>query len=447
MLSAIEGLLWPAVPGADGAQLLAALFQLEQSQWWDAEALRAHQFRQLEQVVAHAWREVPFYRARLEAAGLRPGEAIDENSWGRVPLLRRRDVQDQHLAAGAVPPSHGPTSILRTSGSTGEPIAITGTALSNFFWQVFTLRDHLWHRRDLRGRLAAIRATGKAFEPQLSPDWGPPASMLWRTGPAGLLGIDTDISVQARWLQEFDPDYLLTHPSNLAAVAGHCRRENIRLPRLREVRTVGETLTEAAVRACAETFGVALVDMYTSQEIGYLALQCPDEPANYHLQAESAVVEILDDDGVPCPPGKAGRVVVTPLHNFATPLLRYDMRDYAEPGAPCPCGRGLPVIRRILGRERNMLVLPGGERRWPVTGFMGFAEIAPVRQYQFIQHDREHIEVRLATARALGASEEEALRAHICRSLGHPFSIRFAYMEEIPRGANGKFEDFISRAS
>jgi phenylacetate-CoA ligase len=54
--------------------------------------------------------------------------------------------------------------------------------------------------------------------------------------------------------------------------------------------------------------------------------------------------------------------VVTPLHNFAMPLIRYAIGDYAEAGPPCACGRGLPVLARILGRARNLLTLPHGER-------------------------------------------------------------------------------------
>ena len=78
--------------------------------------------------------------------------------------------------------------------------------------------------------------------------------------------------------------------------------------------------------------------MYRTQETGYIALQCPDSE-NYRIQSECALVEILDAEGVPCQAGEIGRVVVTPLRNFATPFLRYDIGNYAEEGAPCPCCR------------------------------------------------------------------------------------------------------------
>ena len=128
----------------------------------------------------------------------------------------------------------------------------------------------------------------------------------------------------------------------------------MRLPGLREVRTLGEASTPDLRALCREAWGVPLVDVYSAEEVGYIALQCP-EHEHYHVQAESVLVEILDERGAPAPPGETGRVVVTDLHNFAMPLVRYEIGDYAEVGEPCACGRGLPVLRRIVGRVRNML--------------------------------------------------------------------------------------------
>jgi phenylacetate-CoA ligase len=161
--------------------------------------------------------------------------------------------------------------------------------------------------------------------------------------------------------------------------------------------------------------------------------------------AESVLVEILGADGRPCAPGAVGRLVVTKLHNFATPLIRYELRDYAEAGMPCPCGRGLPTIARIVGRSRKMLTLPNGEQRWPLVGFDRYREIAPIRQYQLVQRSLHDVEVRLVVDRALSGDEETRLAAVITAALGHPFRLDFIYLrDEIPRGPGGKFEEFIS---
>jgi phenylacetate-CoA ligase len=127
------------------------------------------------------------------------------------------------------------------------------------------------------------------------------------------------------------------------------------------------------------------------------------------------------------------------------PLIRYELGDHAEAGAPCPCGRGLPTIARILGRSRNMLRLPGGAERWPLVGFDRYREIAPIRQYQLVQHDLESIEARFVADRPLTADEEAGLTRVIQSSLGYPFRVTFAYFEgEITRGPGGKFDEFVS---
>ena len=173
-----------------------------------------------------------------------------------------------------------------------------------------------------------------------------------------------------------------------------------------------------------------------------MALQCPDFD-HYHVQGEVARVEVLDESGRPCPAGAVGRVVVTPLHNLATPLIRYAIGDYAEVGPPCPCGRGLPVLRRILGRTRNMVRLPNGDLHWAALESQRFAEIAPIVQYQLIQ-TQAGIEMKLVARRPLDADEEARLRTLVHAALGHPFPVRFTYHDAIPRAAGGKFEEFRS---
>jgi phenylacetate-CoA ligase len=447
--SAAPGIAWPALAEGHGAQLLALLWQFAQTERWPADLLLQHQLRQLAPVVDHAYRTVPFYRGRLDAAGYRSGQALTPPQWGALPLLTRSDIQDAGpaLRSTAIPPQFGAVHENRTSGATGQPVQVLRTALDGLLWQANTLRDHEWHGRDASLTFAAIRALAPGVaEPPLgvtAPGWGAASEAVRVTGPSALLSLNADIAAQAAWIRRHAPGYLLTYPSNLAALLTHFARTGERLPGLRAVLTVGETVTPELRERCRDTLGVAIEDVYSSQELGYIALQCP-VGGQYHVMAESVLVEVLDAAGNPCAPGETGRLVVSSLHNFATPLLRYELRDYATVGTPCACGRTLPVLARIAGRERNMLRLPDGTTHWPLVGFHRFREIAPVRQYQLVQHALQSVEVRLACDRALTAAEEAQLGAVIRAALGYPFELRFAYYQrELPRAANGKFEEFV----
>ena len=137
-----------------------------------------------------------------------------------------------------------------------------------------------------------------------------------------------------------------------------------------------------------------------------MAFQCGVREG-YHVQSEHLIVEVVDEAGRPCLPGTVGRVIVTDLHNFATPLIRYEIGDVAEPGPPCPCGRQLPVLSRVLGRARNMLRLPGGHQRWPsLPSGDVLGRMAPVRQFQLAQTGPAELVLRLVVARLLTADEE-----------------------------------------
>jgi phenylacetate-CoA ligase len=432
------------------AQIIAGLRRMEASQWLPAEELRRRQLGQAEAVVRYAAEHSPYYRRAFAEAGVDAPAPLTEEAWRRVPLLRRRDVQSagNDLACRSVPPLHGPVTWTKTSGSTGEPVRVAGTEATRLYYTLIALRDHAWHGRELGGRLATIRGTqGKAPGPDgvKAPTWGGRYDALVRTGPFAVLDISTDIPVQARFLAEFDPDYLSTYPTNVAALLDHAARHGLDLPRLRSVRTLGEIVSPELRRACREVWGAPVVDMYTSEEVGYLALECPLHE-HLHVQCENVLLEVLDDAGVPCPPGVVGRLVVTALHNLATPLIRYDLGDLGELGPPCDCGRGLPVLARIVGRTRHLVTLPSGERWWPRVGFGAFREVAPaVRQYQIIQESLTELTARFTVDAPLSAEEEAGLTAVIRRSLRHPFAVRFEYPAVLAREKSGKYFEFKSR--
>lgn len=444
----IQGIDWPALPATAGACRLAAVFQMEQSQWWPEEKIRKHQFKQVDALLRHAVKHVPYYRNMLGKKMQKT--MISEQQWLDIPLLTRDKLQQagNSLHTDVLPPSHGRVKMQRTSGSTGKPVEALTTDITGFFWNVFTIRDHVWHKRDFGCKLAVIRhiPNKKAKPPHgmRSQNWGSSTDGLIETGSCVAINIHTPLSEQAAWLQREDPDYLLTHPSILQELALHCQREGIQLPSLREVRTLSEAQPDGLRELCRSVWGVELVDVYSSIELGYLALQCPDHE-HYHMQSEGVFLEVLDDDGKPCLPGQIGKVVATSLHNFAMPLIRYELGDFAEVGEPCSCGRGLPVIKRILGRYRNLITLPDGERCWPKFGMADILKVAPVLQFQAIQHTIQEVEFLLVMESPLNDDDKQKL-VEMFKSNLHPdmdISVREVY--EIARSASGKYEDFMSK--
>lgn len=439
-LSAVAGIVWPAIASDHAALLLCLQQQLEESQWWNPQTLLDAQMTQLELLLRHASASVPWHAERLRASGYVDRNAVSLDDLRRLPLTTRRDLQIHFDAMISTRPiaSHGAGGDQYTSGSTGTPVKVRTNDLKQVFWHALTLRDHLWHRRKLEGKFAAIRITG---EDGTHASWGFSAGAVFGTGPGVQLGVHADLDAQCRFLVAERPDYLLSYPSNLSALARHTLDRGIDLSFLSGVLTFGEALSDELRDELRTAWQVELTDMYSAQELGGIALQCPDAEV-YHVQAECVLVEVLDDDGMPCRPGETGRVVLTDLHNFEMPLLRYEIGDYATVGEPCRCGRGLPVIKSIAGRVRNMLVLPDGRRRFPRIGAKSLAAITCIRQYQFAQLAPTRIEVRLVADRPLDAGEQTHLRSVVHGRLGYPFEVSFRYVDALARGPSGKFEDF-----
>ena len=442
--SNLQGIAWPGLPGPTGAALLALQFQLDQSQWWPEPALRLWQFRQLDALLRHAVATVPFYADRY--SGRVPAEPVTPAAYAGLPLLTRAEAQaaGEALFSRTVPPGHGRQHALQTSGSTGTPLRTMSTDITQFFWSGLLLREHLWHRRHLPGKLAVIRTE---VDSGAREGWGPATDAAFVTGPLVTLKLDVDVDRQLDWLQAENPDYVLTLATNAQALVRRAAERGVRLPRLRELRTFGETLPEDLREETHAAWGVPVVDGYSSTEVGYVALQCPDHlqpQPHYHVQAENLLVEVLDAEGRPCAPGEIGQVVTTTLHNFATPLIRYASGDMAKVGAPCPCGRGLPVLQRILGRVRNMLRLPDGTRRWPSFPSKYWLPIAPIRQLQLVQHVLDHVEVRAVCPRPFTTEETAALQAAFAQTLRFPHRITITRVEGIGRNAGNKYEEFLN---
>jgi len=449
--SRLPGVVWPAVPGQQGLLLAALLTQLEQSQWWPVAAIEQAQMRQLRLLIEHAQRHSRFHAERL--AEFRPDQAQGLREWlSAIPVMRRADLQSRRadIDCAWLPPEHGEVSLTHSTGSTGEPVSVRRSGLNGLIWMAMTLREHLWQQRDFSQSLAVVRAQlaeeDTARSGVTSLDWGAPVNHLFASGSSHGLNLQTDIMRQAEWLRQIMPGYLLTYPNNLAALLDLAEADTERLAglgRLKQVRTIGETLHDSLRERCRHVLGVGIADIYSTQEVGVIAIECP-QGFGYHVMAEGVVTELLRDDGQACEAGDTGRVVVTDLHNFATPLIRYELGDLAEAGGPCPCGRGLPKIRRILGRERNLLRLPDGRRFWPLVGAFGYRDIAPVRQYQIIQRSLERVTLRLAVERSLSPAEEMGLTERLVEFLGFRFAVDFdCCTPNIPRGPGGKFEDFI----
>lgn len=442
----IPGIAWPPMAaGSAAANLLALARQLEETQWLAPERHRAGQLAQLGQLAPWLKAHSPAFARRLAAAGLNAADLATEQGLAALPPIERRWLQtEEGVACDRVPVEHQPCGTTATSGSTGEFLVVRRTQVNQLVWMAMVLRDHSWRGTDFSLPMATVRAG--TMEIAHYSNWGAPATLLRPTGPALTLPIKLTGAEMLAHLRQFGTGNLVIYPNALGVLLTEVERTGGGIETLRQIRTVGEMVTPELRARTVAALGLKIEDAYSSQEMGYIALQCPDSE-NLHVMAEGLIGEVLRDDGTPCGEGEIGRVALTDLHNFATPMIRYLIGDLAEMGGPCPCGRGLPALRRVVGRSRNLMLLPDGERIWPTLGGLspgGYLAKLPVLQYQLVQTALDQLEVRLVVSRPFTADDEAIIREAVTGSLRFPMEVTFSYFEgRIPLPKSGKFEDFL----
>jgi phenylacetate-CoA ligase len=426
---------WPNVQPPAVAVISALHARLERTQWFTTPELESLQHIQL--VTTARWFESrsASFRQRLHDAGLRAADLGDPVAFAALGVLDREQVQSLGERLFVDPPDrHRPVHEASSSGSTGRRVTIRKTAVTSTFFNALTVRDYLSRRVDLAWRLAVVRVC----EPEDRADWGPPLSLLHETGPMRLVRIDEPVDVVSRAVAEFRPQFVLSYATMAAELLAAGALAGVRC-----VQTISEAVPDGLAEALRSK-GIEVWDLYSCQEAGLLAGECPDRRGTYHVVAENVIVEVLDDDGRPAPPGAVGRVVITDLHNLATPLIRYALGDLAVAGdGPCPCGRGLPTLGRVLGRERNILVNRNGERRWPAMRKLELRAHG-VRQVQLVQREPGVVVARVVTEADLGDEARAAIIQELRVRVGDDVDYVVEPIDEIARSAAGKFEEFRS---
>ena len=246
-----------------------------------------------------------------------------------------------------------------------------------------------------------------------------------------------DLEQQAEWLRKLAPLYLYAFPVNLDGLARVFEARRWRLTSLRRIFSGSEVLEDSLRERLRRVFGVEVSDNYGSTE-AFLAWECPQRSC--HINAEHVLLEVVDECGRPAAPGAMGRVLVTTLQNHLMPLIRYEIGDYAIAAeGSCRCGRTLPLIGQILGREINLFIDSSGKRFVPWPLFRPLTAREWVTQSQVVQRGVGRFLVRFVSDRDLAPQDKAEIGNHFETITRAPATVEFERLEQIPRAPSGKF--------
>ena len=400
---------------------------------------RTMQESQLKLLFDHAYNCSAWWRKRLSLAGYPQQEGSLFTLLAKLPPLLRSDLQEhvEELRAWREDWTAKEIFTSTTSGSTGVPLRVEKfSAAFNLLYGALSLIDHEWHGRDARLPMLMFSAEADSVRP----DWGPLFASLQGGGSVVNRFANLSVEEETACLFEHQPLYLKATASRAAAIAEELLRQG-KSYALRQIISQYERVTPHQRAVCRKVFGAEIVDRYSCEECGWLALQCPKHE-HLHVMAGTTILEIVDEALNPCPPGVAGRVLVTSLQSYAMPLIRYDIGDIAEWGEGCDCGIRLPVIKRLWGRRRNLVRLPGGELRpGPIAGD-DVAKIPVIREFRLVQQKNGEIDFFVSATRPLSWEEVATLRSLVLE-IDPQLVVMVREVATIDWGAGLKREEFV----
>lgn len=442
-------------------EILALVNQMTARDSWSRERLLAYQRGRLREAIAHAVRHSPYYRQAIGEAARGPLRLQDlpiltkstlMAEFDRIvtdPRLRRQDVERHIADPQGGPPLSGKYLAFATGGSTGERgIMVYGprtqTLAAANAWRWIGVLGIQSNTRVLGiGAASSIHVSNRLFE-----------ALRGGRPDAPRLAVTMPLSEIVAGLNADQPEVLITYPSLLRRLAEEQAAGRLRIAP-RHFCSVAEMLTQDLRELARATWAVPVLDSYGTTETGLMGAECPWN-TGIHLAEDMLVVEVVDRDDRPVPPGATGdRVLVTPLFNRVLPLIRYEISDMVTlADGPCPCGRPHRRLASIEGRREDVLTLPargGGVATVQGVRFRAALSRMPVvRQFRVaplpgglkievvLQPDATQREETLSAIR-------QAVLAELDQVGAAPETLTVEAVEEIARTGTGAKETLITK--
>jgi len=334
-----------------------------------------------------------------------------------------------------------------TGGSTGEPLSFHSTRDDQYNWGFAAAqRAYRWAGNELGEKCVWLRWV-RPYRSKMEKFRETLAQFFER-----ILFLDAremsaeKLTLFVRKLEKFQPAFIRGYPAAIYLLARFIEREGKPRLRLKAIITTSEQLYDYQRDIFAKVFQCETYSHYCSYEVHTIASECP-EHSGYHIAAENVIVEIVDDEGGLVPVGDEGRILITNLHNYAMPFIRYDMGDVGvSSDKACPCGRGLPLLAALNGRTTDVIFTRSG-RSIPAIPY-GFLISLGVEQYQIVQETYERVVVKFVLDREYPEEHLDKLTREILSQyqpiFGEDMDIAVEFVDQILPTEAGKRRFVIS---
>jgi phenylacetate-CoA ligase len=411
---------------------------LEKTQWWKKRELKRLQNKRLRALLKHAYENVPYYHECFRNSSIRPDDIKSASDLSKLPILKKKTIRQQ---SGKMVASDFPKRELvpqYTSGTTSSPLGLYRSK-ADLSWGVGAeFRGYGWAGYEVGDKRALVWGFGpeqvNSFTFRLK-------SYLMRDEFLNAKHISQNaIASFAERMHSFKPDFVRGYCGATTMFATFLLQSDRYKIRPKVVFTSGETLLPHYRKTIEHAFGCKVYEYYASTEMSHIAAQCGHHEG-LHLSEENIVLETVEDSEAAAS-GEEGKVLLTNLHNYAMPFIRYDIGDMARvfPDT-CSCGRGLSLMKPT-GRTYEYFESTSGEFS-VLRDLETVFEDLPIRDFQVVQESLDEIVIKIVTR--LGFTE--AHKRFILRNIiAHgPAKIRIELVDSIPLESSGKTRHLVSK--
>lgn len=421
------------------------LLQLLNNTRINKEKLAKLQLKKLKHVMKYAYENVPYYNSLLKENNIRPENIKDLSDLNKLPIISKSDMRENTDAL--ISRKYEKSGLIRysTSGSTGMPLPVYVDRREDDYRKAKHLRSNIVIGQRPWDRYVCITTPSH---------FGEIPSFLRRLGVFSreYISVFDDIGLQIEKIERIKPDLLTGYSSSLYVLAKEAEDRGITSIHPKLVLGGAELSDEPSRSYIEGVFNAPFIDQYAIVELEKISWQCKERD-EYHIDADSIIVQFVDKDGEEVSEGERGEIVCTSLFNFAMPFIRYNVGDIGVPsGNECECGITLPTMNMIEGRKDSMLVLPGNRIVSPRNFNIAmnyFDGIQSIEEFRVIQKRIDYFQIFIKLNEEVPDEQKiiDDLSDHMYNTLKldrNEIEFNVNVVDDIPKDKTGKLRAIIS---
>lgn len=418
--------------------------EIESTQYLPEKVLRQRQWNRLKSMLDFAYMSNEFYRQRFDENGICPEDIQKHEDMPLIPVLTKKQIQES--AREMISDGYRTENLMefKTGGSTGKSLELYLTE------ECSELRNSCARRHD--------RWTGWEVGEPIAAVWGNPVVPVdlkskfraWLLEPKiylDTMNVSEDSVVRfAKDWQRTNPTLIYGHAHSIYKLAEYVKNLEIDVIKPKGIISTSMMLMPRERLTIEEVFGVKVFDRYGCEEVSLIASEC-ERHEGMHLNIEHLFIEFVKEDGTYASPGEPGRIIVTDLMNYAMPFIRYQVEDVGVPmQGKCSCGRGLPLMREVVGRTADFLVKRDGTLVAGISLIENtLTRIPGIDQMKVIQESYERIQLTVVINSNYSTLSNALLTGYFKDLFGNDVQIEIMEVAEIKPEPSGKYRFSICK--